>query len=106
MNRRYAVLWRLANDGDAVYAGSLQLGDGGLRLEGAAGGRHAQAEVVYDTLVSAEIGRAAGERIAGRPALHLELDDGRGIRLTTLELGTFNELAEILQARLLADADA
>lgn len=44
---------------------------------------------------------ASGERIAGRPALLLELEDGGGICLTTLGLGTFNEIAEILQARIL-----
>lgn len=104
MKASYAVLWRLASDGDAVYAGSLELNSDAFRLEGAADGRHAQTDVRYGALVSAEIGRAPGERIAGRPALYLGLEDGGGIRLTTLELGTFNEIAEILQARLLEQA--
>ena len=40
----------------------------------------------------------AGDRVGGRPALVLELDDGEVIRIATPEVGALSELAEAVKS--------
>ncbi|HVS85034.1 MAG TPA: hypothetical protein VHD91_05350 [Gaiellaceae bacterium] len=93
----YAVLW--SEPGRPTRAGKLELEPTGLRLEGSLGERGTREvhRVFYEDVESVHVGRANGERIAGRPCLVLELAVGGPLRIGSLQgLGVLSELAEQL----------
>jgi hypothetical protein len=93
---RYAVVWNM-RDGRRV-AGSLELLPDRVRLDGRAGdGRRSVCELGYESLTAVRIGRAASERIDGRPALVLESRDSEPVLVGEAgEPGSLQELAERL----------
>jgi hypothetical protein len=92
----YAAVWQ---DGGPVMAGRILLDSGALTFEGAGRGRRASRRIPFAAIASSSLGRSAGDRVGGRPALVLELDDGETIRIAAPEFGALHELAEALRAR-------
>lgn len=93
----YAVLW--SEPQQPVRAGKLELERTGLRLEGSLGRRGGRQvhRVFYEDIESVHVGRAGGERLAGRPALVLQLAVGGPLRIGSVQgLGVLSELAEQL----------
>jgi hypothetical protein len=93
----YAVLW--SEPRQPVRAGKLEFEPTGLRLEGSLGRRGARRihRVFYEDIESVHVGRERGERLAGRPALVLELAVGGPLRIGSVQgLGVLSELAERL----------
>ena len=91
----YAAVWQ---DGGPAMAGQILVRSGALDFEGAGRGRQASRHIPYTSIVSSRLGRTATERIAGRPALVLELSDGKVIRIATPELGALYELEEAVSS--------
>ncbi len=89
----YAALW---SDGDTPLAGSLALDGEALQFEGSRPGRHARRRISYEEIVSLRLGRENGERLRGRTALVIELDDGTTVRVVTAEPGTIHEVIDAL----------
>lgn len=87
----FAVLW---SESDVpARAGKLVLEETALRFEGS-GTVH---RVFYEDIESIHVGRANGERLAGRPALVLQLAVGGPLRIGSLGgVGVLSELAERL----------
>jgi hypothetical protein len=92
----YAAVWQ---DGGPVMAGRIQLDSSALIFEGAGRGRQASRRIAFEAITSSRLGRSNGDRLAGRPALVLELTGGETIRVATPELGALHELAEAVKAR-------
>lgn len=94
MKLSYAVVWR--EPGGPRYAGGLELGPSALRLRGAAPDGSVRAErLLYDDLAAVRVGRAAEERIDGRPVLVLDRQVGGRLCVASLEgFGIVHELAE------------
>ncbi|HET7567777.1 MAG TPA: hypothetical protein VFJ91_07295 [Gaiellaceae bacterium] len=93
----YAVLW--SEPAQPVRAGKLELEPTGLRLEGSLGRRGGRQvhRVFYEDIESVHVGRGNGERLAGRPALVLDLAVGGPLRIGSVQgLGVLSELAERL----------
>jgi hypothetical protein len=93
----FAVLW--SRPGGTVQAGKLELDDRALRFEGAARDRRSAGvqHVYYEEIESVHVGRQSGERLAGRPALVLDLATGGPLRIGSLNgPGILSELAERL----------
>lgn len=94
----YAVLW--SEPDEPVQAGKLELEPNALRFEGSGGRRHAAAHVqrvFYEDIESVHVGRRVAERLAGRPALVLELAVGGPLRIGSIQgAGILSELAERL----------
>jgi len=85
----FAVLW--SESSLPARAGKLVLDDSALSFEGP-GFVH---RVFYEDIESVHVGRGNGERMAGRPALVLDLAVGGPLRIGSLEgLGVLSELAE------------
>lgn len=80
-------------------AGRITADASALDFEGAGRGRQASRHIPYTSIASSRLGRGAADRIAGCPALVLELDDGEVIRIATPEFGALHELEEALNAR-------
>jgi hypothetical protein len=95
----YAVLW--SEPSRSVEAGKLELEPSGLRFEGSSRPRGARVHrVYYDDIAGVRIGHQPGERLAGRPALVLELADGGPLRIGSVDgAGTVSELADELTRR-------
>ena len=93
----YAVVW---GEPDGLASGGLTLVPEGIRLEGKRllGGGLASLVIARDELRSVRIGRAQHERIAGRPALIVELADGRTVPISAPGPGILAELADLLGA--------
>lgn len=89
----YAALW---SDGDTPLAGSLALDGEALLFEGSRPGRQARRRISCEQIASLRLGRENGERLRGRTALVLELDDGSTIRVATAEPGTIHEVIDAL----------
>ncbi len=93
----YAVLWSEPNE--PVHAGKLELEPNGLRFEGSRGTRsraHVH-RVYYEDIESVHVGRRVSERLAGRPALVLDLAVGGPLRISSMQgPGILSELAERL----------
>jgi hypothetical protein len=93
----YAVLW--SEPEQPVRAGKLELEPNGLRFEGTRGRRgsaHVHC-VFYEDIESVHVGRAGRERLAGRPALVLDLAVGGPLRIGSVQgAGILSELAEAL----------
>jgi len=93
----FAVLW--SEPEDAVEAGKLELEPEGIRFEGSRGTRTAPHvhHVFYEDIESVHVGREVGERLAGRPALVLDLAVGGPLRIGSIGgPGILTELAERL----------
>ena len=95
--RSYAVVW---GEPDGLAAGGLTFVPEGIRLEGKQllGGRLASLLIAPDQLRGVRIGRAQHERIGGRPALVVELADGRTVQISAPGPGILAELADLLSA--------
>ena len=91
----YAVVWQ---DGGPPMAGRVLVDASALDFDGAGRGRHASRHIPYTSIASSWLGRGASDRVAGRPALVLELDDGEVIRIATPEVGALSELAEAVKS--------
>ena len=91
----YAVVW---GEPDRLASGGLTFVPEGIRLEGKhlLGGSAASLLVARDELRSVRIGRAQHERIGGRPALIVELADGRTVSIRAPGPGILTELADLL----------
>ena len=92
----YAALWQ---DGGAPLAGAIRLGREALVFEGSGHGRQASRHIPYDEIASVALSRRNVDRVGGRTALVLGLEDGATIRIATPELGALHELEEALTAR-------
>jgi hypothetical protein len=91
----YAVIWR-TGDGPAS-SGKLELGADELVLHGSS---EDELRIPFDQLASAEIGRAAGERINGNRSLVLERHSCERVLVAALGgVGLLGELTD-LRARL------
>jgi len=93
----YAVVW---GEPDGLASGGLTFVPEGIRLEGKRllGGRLASLLIARDELRSVRIGRAQHERVGGRPALIVELADGRTVPISAPGPGILAELADLLGA--------
>jgi hypothetical protein len=93
----YAVVW---GEPDGLASGGLRFVPEGIRLEGKRllGGSLASLLIARDELRSVRIGRAQHERIGGRPALIVELADGRTVPISAPGPGILAELADLLGA--------
>jgi hypothetical protein len=87
----FAVLW---SESDLpARAGKLQLDPTGLTFEGP----HFDHHVYYEDIEAVHVARDRNERLAGRPALVLDLAVGGPLRIGSLEgVGVLTELAERL----------
>jgi hypothetical protein len=93
----YAVVW---GEPDGLASGGLTFVPEGIRLDGKRllGGSLASLSIARDELRSVRIGRAQHERIGGRPALIVELADGRAVPISASGPGILSELADLLGA--------
>jgi hypothetical protein len=87
----YAAVWQ---DGSPAMAGRVVLDASALTFEG----RQASRRIAFTSIASSHLGRGPADRVGGRPALVIELTDGRTIRVATPELGALHELAEALSS--------
>ena len=100
----YGVVWR--EDALPTASGKLELRPSALRFEGAAGGRPTTREVAYESLAVVRVGRAASDRVDGRPSLVLERRTGLPVTIASVgQSGVVAEIAERL-AGLQLGADA
>ena len=92
----YAVLW--SDPVEEVEAGRLELEPSSLRFEGAHGASAGRVHrVYYEDIESVHVGRQPGERVAGRPAIVIDLAVGGPLRIASINgAGTVSELAEEL----------
>jgi hypothetical protein len=89
----YGVIWR--QGAGPLGRGKLELLSRSLRLEGVAESHPSSLELPYESLVHVRVGRAASERISGRPSLVLEPRGGETISIGAIaEPGVIGELAE------------
>jgi hypothetical protein len=85
----FAVLW--SESSLPAKAGKLELEDAALRFEGP-GFVH---RIFYEDIEAVHVGRQRAERLAGRPALVLDLAVGGPLRIGSLGgVGVLSELAE------------
>jgi hypothetical protein len=91
----YAAVWQ---DGGPPMAGRILVDGSALDFDGAGRGRHASRHIPYTTIASSRLGRGPTDRVGGRPALVLELADGKVIRIATTEVGALYELAEAIRS--------
>ena len=89
MSNDYAVVWR--ENGGPPQPGRLELEAHALRLEGGGDVRR----LSFAGMTQMRNGRLPDERLAGRPALVVESDEGDAIQIATVgEVGALFELAE------------
>jgi hypothetical protein len=92
MQESYAVSWR---SGTELLSGRLELAPDRLVFTNGS----APESVAYSDLRSVHIGRAAADRISGRPTLVLERRTGESIRIAGVgQAGIISELAEHLSS--------
>ena len=90
------VLWVEAG---VQVAGRLDLGDDRVHLDGGHGELRRTRDIAAGEISSVRIGRSNGDRVAGRPAIHLVLTGGEMLSLAGLDRpGTLLELAHRLEA--------
>ena len=92
-----AVVW--SESVGPVRAGKLVLETGALRFEGSGGrsGAPFVHRVYYEDIESVCVGRENGDRLAGRPALVLDLAVGGRLRIGSVNgVGVLTELASRL----------
>jgi hypothetical protein len=86
----FAVIWSESNH--SPRAGKLELDRAGLRFEGEQSQR-----IYYEDIEGVHVARDRRERLAGRPALVLDLAVGGPLRIGSLGgVGILTELAERL----------
>ena len=92
----YAVLW--SEPLCDLETGKLELEPESIRFEGSRGGRCGCIHrVYYDDIDGVRIGHHKGERLAGKPAVVVDLDDGGSVRIGSVDgVGTVAELADEL----------
>ena len=92
----YAVVW--SEPRCDLETGKLELGAESIRFEGSHGGRHGCVHrVYYDDIEGVRIGHNAGERLCGKPAVVVDLEDGGAVRIGSVDgVGTVSELADQL----------
>jgi hypothetical protein len=92
----YAVLW--SEPLREIETGKLELEPDGIRFEGSHGGRGGCVHRVhYDDMESVRIGHHTRERLGGRPAVVVGLDEGGPLRIGSVDrIGTVAELADEL----------
>jgi hypothetical protein len=87
----YAVTWK--NGCSRILAGSLEVGREALHLRGGV-----DLDLPYDEIVSANVGRAARDRVRGRQSLVLELVSGEVVRIASMNgPGTLTEVVERIE---------
>jgi hypothetical protein len=91
--RAYPALW---SDGGAPLAGSIELGEQSLLLEGAGRSRQSRRTIGYGEIASRRVGRDNGDRLGGRPTLILQLASGNDVRVAAPAPGALTELTEAL----------
>ncbi len=95
--RSYGVVWREGAQPPAT--GKLELLPRRLRLEGLVDAQPTTREIDYDGLSAVRVGRAAADRIDGRPTVILERRTGLPITIATVAQPSFvGEIAERLTA--------
>ena len=83
-----------------MSTGELALDDEGVLLEGAT--RHGELRrrrLPYAELADVHVGRAADERLGGRPALRLRSVDGGLVQVAAMGAGMLLEIADLLATR-------
>ncbi|HKI91363.1 MAG TPA: hypothetical protein VJ986_03585 [Gaiellaceae bacterium] len=88
------VVW--AENGGAPVAGSAVLAPERLQLEGGSRDEPRSREIRFADVVSVHIGRKPSQRVGGRAAVQLELDDGSTVALAGFAATMLHELAEVL----------
>jgi hypothetical protein len=97
MRITYGVVWQ--EDEGPLSRGKLELLPGALALDGVAGSMPAVREIAYDALATVRVGRAAAERLDGRPTLVLGLVSGARVVIASVaQSGIAAELVERLSA--------
>lgn len=90
----YAVLWS-----EPLFepeTGKLELEPGSIRFEGSHGGGCVH-RIYYDNIEGIRIGYRQPERLAGRPAVVVDLGDGGPVRIGSVDgVGIVSELADEL----------
>jgi hypothetical protein len=92
----YAVVW--CEPRCELETGKLELCSESIRFEGSHGGRHGCVHrVYYDDIEGVRIGHHTGERLCGKPAVVVDLEDGGPLRIGSVDgVGTVSELADEL----------
>lgn len=92
----YAVLW--SEPLCRIEAGKLELEAESIRFEGSHRGHDGRVHrVYYDDIGGVRIGYAQPERLAGRPALVIDLEEGGPLRIGGVDsVGIVAELADEL----------
>jgi hypothetical protein len=99
----YAAVWQ---DGGPIMAGRILLDSSALTFEGAGPGREASRRIPYTEIASSHLGRTPADRVGGRLALLIELNDGERIRIATPQFGALHEVEEVLKERAVAGSRA
>lgn len=96
-SQTYAAIW---SDRRGQLAGSVSLGSGSLHLDGAAAGREARRRISYGDITSLHMARNGDARLAGRPAVVLELRTVEpDLRIAMTQPGALHEFLEFLTER-------
>jgi hypothetical protein len=92
----YAVLW--SDHLCGLETGKLELEPESIRFEGSHCGRGGRVHrVYYDDIDGVRIGYRQPDRIAGRPALVIDLEEGGPLRIGSVDgVGIVTELADEL----------
>ena len=99
------VLWT-ADDGP-VLPGRLDVHPAGLHLDGGSRGDPHSLDVPFAAIASIRIGRADADRVNGRRAVVLELDDERRVSFVGFDRpGALHELVHHVERRLHETASA
>jgi hypothetical protein len=95
MRITYGVVWQ--EDEAPLSRGKLELLPEALHLDGVTGSTPAVREIGYDELAAVRVGRAAGERLDGRPTLVLGLVSGSRVVIASVaQSGIAAELVDRL----------
>ncbi len=93
---RYAAVFREA--GSPKAAGAVIVSGDRVRLEGRCGAETVELEMDCGSLEQVRIGRAANERLNGRPTIVLSRRDGPDVQIEPLRAGILSELIDLLVA--------
>ena len=91
---RYTAVW--SDDGEAPFAGLLEVGAASLRLEGRSADRQSLRHVGFGEIRGFHLARGPRERLLGRPAIVLDVGGTDPIRMSTPEPGALHELLDTL----------
>jgi hypothetical protein len=98
MTETYSVLWRDGNG--PIYAGTIEPGARGLRLEGSCHGRNASFRTIrYEDLARLRFTRAAADCLYGKLTLRLQLDEGGAVGIASVnDVGVLRDLERQISA--------